>query len=360
MGDSNDIMQHQGHTGCIHVLLGADSVDNYGDTALHGAAAEGHVECICALLERGANIQSGNNYGNRALHVAASEGHVECICALLDRGADIDSENLYFDTALHVAASKGHVECIRALLDRGAVDSENLYCGDTALHYAALKGHLECLGLLLDRGADIYIENRYGRTALHLAASEGHLECIYALLDRGADIDSKNNNCWTALHYAAQKGHNDCIRLLLDRQAIIDEDKIDDIEHQECKQMIIEEIQHRLRRAAFDSFINHHIEYLPFISVIYSICYPSGDLRVAAPQVGWPRAEAVRNKYYFDEILFHVHMHVANVLLKSRSNSRKTLARYSQFKDYLAKNNNDTSTLMTVLSDRLKEYLKPN
>jgi hypothetical protein len=121
--------------------------------------------------------------------------------------------------------------------------------------------------------------------------------------------------------------------------------------------MIIDEIQHRLRRAAFDSFISHHIEYPPFIDIIYLTCYPSGDLRVASPAIGWYRAEAVRQKYYFDEIFFHVHMHVANVLSKK---AHGTLARYNQFQDYLAKKNDDTSTLMTVLSDRLKEYLKPN
>ena len=125
--------------------------------------------------------------------------------------------------------------------------------------------------------------------------------------------------------------------------------------------MIIGEIQHRLRRAAFDSFISHHIEYPPFIDIIYTTSYPSGDLRVAAPEVGWPRAEAVRNKCYFDEILLYVHLHVANTLSNSRSGKRKTRAlfgRYSQFQDYLAKNSNHTSTLMTVLSDRLKMYLE--
>ena len=66
--------------------------------------------------------------------------------------------------------------------------------------------------------------------------------------------------------------------------------------------MILDEIQHRLRRAAFDSFISHHIEYPPLIHNIYSRCYPSGDLRVASPVIGWDRAEAVRNKYYFDEL----------------------------------------------------------
>ena len=126
------------------------------------------------------------------------------------------------------------------------------------------------------------------------------------LLDRGADVESKTNQGKTALLVAALRGHIECTRLLLDRQAIIDEDKIENIQHQECKQMILDEILHRIRRAAFDSFISHHIEYPRLVHNIYSTCYPSGDLRVASPAIGWDRAEAVRNKYYFDEVLFYV------------------------------------------------------
>ena len=152
-------------------------------------------------------------------------------------------------------------------------------------------------------------------------------------------------------------------RLLLDREAIIDGAKIDDIQHPECKQMILDEILHRLRRAAFDSFINHHIKYPRLINSIYSRCYPSGDLRVASPAIGWDRAEAVRNKHYFDEVLFYVHVYVANELAKKakipQKRTRASSRRCSNIQAYLATNSDDTSTLMTVLSDRLKMYLKP-
>ena len=138
---------------------------------------------------------------------------------------------------------------------------------------------------------------------------------------------------------------------------------IDNIQHPECKQMILDEIQDRLRRAAFDSFISHHIEYPPLIHNIYSTCYPSGDLRVASPAIGWDRAEAVRNKYYFDEVLFYVHVYVANELAKkampSQKRTRASSRRCSNIQAYLATNSDDASTLMTVLSDRLKMYLKP-
>jgi len=301
-----------------------------------------------------------------ALLEAAYQGHTECIGLLLDRGADIDSrdnvENVG-NTALHYAAQQGHSECIHELLNRGADIEINNSVGSTALHIAAQQGQATCVGVLLDREAYIESEQMQGYTALLLATAGGHSSCIGVLLDRGADIESGSNHGYTPLFVAAQQGHIDCTRLLLDRQAIIDEEGIDDIEHQECKQMILDETQHRLRRTAFNIFVSHHIEYPPLIHNIYSRCFPSGDLRVASPAIGWNRAEAVRNKNYFDEVLFYVHLFVANELAKKakipQKRTRASSRRCSNIQGYLASSSDDTSTLMTVLSDRLKMYLKP-
>jgi len=114
-GDSNDaiadIMQHQGHTACIHVL-GAGRVDNNGNTALHVAASEGHVKCISILLDRGANIKSKNNISWTALHAAASKGHVKCIDALIYRGADIENKNNIGDTAIEQGCPWNREDCL--------------------------------------------------------------------------------------------------------------------------------------------------------------------------------------------------------------------------------------------------------
>lgn len=81
--------------------------------------------------------------------------------------------------------------------------------------------------------------------------------------------------------------------------------------------MLSDERSDRHRRAAFDAFINRKIEYQPFKSRIYSICYPDGDLRVAKPFIDWIKAHDVRDNHYYDEILFYLHMHVANVVARS-------------------------------------------
>ena len=116
--------------------------------------------------------------------------------------------------------------------------------------------------------------------------------------------------------------------------------------------MILDEIANRNKRAVFDAFIDHHIDYRLYKHMIYSICYPDDNTQVAAPRIGWPRAETVRNKYYYDETFFYLHLYVAKIITKCTSNH------YSSIIDH-AINSDDTSTLMTVLVDRLMLYLKP-
>ena len=76
------------------------------------------------------------------------------------------------------------------------------------------------------------------------------------------------------------------------------------------------------------------------------------------PAIGWDRAEAVRNKYYFDEVLFYVHVYVASVCTRSKTKqSASSVTAASQCREQLASSSDKTSTLMTVLSSYLKEYL---
>src|SRR6476619_8449655 len=48
---------------------------------------------VTFLLERDANIHAVNIYGQTALHVASYEGHLEVARLLLDRGANINAQN---------------------------------------------------------------------------------------------------------------------------------------------------------------------------------------------------------------------------------------------------------------------------
>jgi len=338
-----------------------DEKNNRGNTPLHITAARGYLEGIGILLDRGADIHNMDDDGNTACHIASRFGHRDCIVILLNRGADIHSRNNEGQTPLHIAANLGYMECLVVILDRGSDIDEKDDEGNTALDIVANLGHIECVNILLDRGADIHSKNNDGNTALHNA----HVDCVGILLDKGADINEKNNNGKTALTIATYYGRVDCVGILLERGAIIEDDTNKYQPYSswatDCRPMILTEIDHRRRRNAFDLFINHHIEYQLYINNIYSRCYPTGNLLVAKPPVGWTRAETARDKYYFDEIFFYLHLHIANLCGNNERNEPNMVIATSMSRiKLLANRSSRTSTLMTVLTDRLKVYLRPN
>jgi ankyrin repeat protein len=81
-----------------------------GNTALHMAAANGHVEICACLLEAGAATDTKNGSGNTPLHWAALNGHLAAVSLLLERGADCGSK------CRQLAQRQGHTAVV-AMLD---------------------------------------------------------------------------------------------------------------------------------------------------------------------------------------------------------------------------------------------------
>ena len=287
------------------------------------------------------------------------------------------STTIYTPQDVYNFAGDGDEDRFIIALNQGD-NSTNWYrnaYGATACHWAALRGYINIVEMILDRGFDIHDKNNDGWTILHHASVSDHINIIEMLLERGSDINSKDNGGRTALHWAAIFGQMNAVELLLQRGIDIDDDidryapfEEDEngniINPTDCRPIIVTEIDNRRKRPIFDSFINHHIEYQPYINIIYTRCFPTGNVQVAKPPVGWTIAEAVRDKYYFDEIFFYLHMHVSNLYSITTNNIKSRVTRSSMkcsnSTDQLANNSNKTSTLMIVLTDRLKMYLKPN
>ena len=327
--------------------------------ALHQAAENGHLECVEILLDFGADINCMTSYTRETpLHLAAREGHKSVVAILIDRGADINMNSRdkdfnmdWYGKAIALAAYYNHKDIVKILFETGNMDIDDL---QEAMAAAACHDSLDCIDFLLDVGVGVNSKT-YGLTPLQRAAMSNHLESAKRLILRGANVNSKDGKKFTPLIEATQYGHIEMCRLLLDNKADIHKviyrykprDGCTD-----CRPMIIAEIEHRRKRAAFDSFIAHHIENPLYKNSIYSTCYPVGNMLRAQPAVGWPRAEQVRDKYYFDEMFFYLHLYAGKIVTNTTSE------RYSSIIT-LARDSDATSTLMTVLTDRLKMYLKP-
>lgn len=74
--------------------------------------------------------------GNTALHLASANGHIDIVTFLLDNGSPINSTNESGSTALHYAALTGQLHVVRALLSAGALAVVENNFGRTALDEA--------------------------------------------------------------------------------------------------------------------------------------------------------------------------------------------------------------------------------
>ena len=193
--------------------------DRDGETHLHEAGLNGHIDVVRLLLANGADVNAKDDKGNTPLHWAAMLGHQDVSELLLENKADVN---------IHEAAASGFLEKIKALIkDHPDLVSSKDQLGETPLHYAADHGYINVVRLLLDNGADVNARSKDdevlslnglvkvgGLTPLHCAAIEGHKEVVELLLANKADVNALSNDGTTPLQWALQKGHQDVAELL--------------------------------------------------------------------------------------------------------------------------------------------------
>ena len=186
------------------------------ETALDGAAFEGHVETAKALLAAGALVEGCrdpkwlgapfNRYGTTPLLSAIAGGHGEMVALLLDRGADIELGYKDDATPLVYAAEHGKAAIAGLLLARGAKVDGHSETG-TPLHAAAKEDRVEVARLLARAGADPDGgEHRKGMSPLHAAVLYGWTDIVPFLLENGADPNVTDGFGGTPLHLAALMG----------------------------------------------------------------------------------------------------------------------------------------------------------
>lgn len=150
-----------------------------------------------------------------ALHAAAARGHIACMDVLLAAGMKPDAAGLRRVTAVMCAAATGQQEAVEFLLERGgAVDRVDAR-GRTALMHACMNGATRVVALLLARGADTEKKDTSGNTAAHYAAAYGWLPALRLLEHVGAGLDRANTWQLTPSVAALTKRHPACASLLL-------------------------------------------------------------------------------------------------------------------------------------------------
>jgi ankyrin repeat protein len=166
------------------------------------------------LVEHGTDINSVDEWGNTALHSATDEGYAEAVEFLLEHGADVNKQSEYGSTALMEILrwnswekdAKNRIKIVKMLLKYGADTNIQTESGRTALHMAMANQdgyEEEITELLLEHGAKVNIRDKDGVTPLFEACeSSKSYGIVKSLLKHGAEVNVKDKKGKTPLFYA--------------------------------------------------------------------------------------------------------------------------------------------------------------
>lgn len=185
-------------------------------TALHFAATSGNRKAVASLLERRAEISSGDQHGWRAVHLAAAHGHEAAVIELLRHGAHVNMQTSFGKkTALHLAASAGHVDMARLLLREGADSNARCQRGTSPFHCASVKGLVDVAFWMLKAGVDVNHRCSAGRSPLRYAVDHNQRKMVRLLLEHVADVHLKDAGGVSPLGQANELADRAIRRILL-------------------------------------------------------------------------------------------------------------------------------------------------
>ncbi|CAM9603471.1 unnamed protein product [Laminaria digitata] len=242
---------HAGRSDCRPLNRHRRGIVHWRSTALHCAAAGGHVRVVEILLDAGFDMEQHDGAGLTPAEVSARQSHstspamthlllpicdmggklvhdyvnmvvqdVAMISGLVKGGAFLDWRNETGDTPLHRAAHFQHITISRILLQAGADPNLRNHSGASPLHVAACTGRGEVVADLLEAGAGMeHRDTIHGQTPLSKACQGCFAPIVRVLVEVGADVESRSSAGMTPLHWACRLNDAESVDVLLNAGA---------------------------------------------------------------------------------------------------------------------------------------------
>jgi len=171
------------------------------------AARAGNEDCIRAIVEAGADVDSRSRSRCTALIIAAMDGLKTSVSALIECKADVDAVTSDSVSALYCAAQGGHCEVAALLIVGKANINLGHNDGRSPLYMAAQRSNNEMIATLLESdGIDVNKAQKDGRTPLYITAEKGNHQGVHMLISRKADVNLADSAGFTPLHRAVEFG----------------------------------------------------------------------------------------------------------------------------------------------------------
>uniref|UniRef100_A0A7S0TU17 Ankyrin repeat protein n=2 Tax=Hemiselmis andersenii TaxID=464988 RepID=A0A7S0TU17_HEMAN len=188
--------------------------DALGNTGLHLAAFNGHLEVMTLLIQGGADPNVVNGEKDTALYMAVLSNDIECVKCIAECDVEFNCTNIEGFTPLHYAAGEGNLQIVRYLVENCEAETEipdNL--GLTPGFCAVLQGRHEVSEYLLSSNPDgVHARNMSSDTMLHCALKANAPKALVKLLiDHGADLSAVGADNIPCDQMLQARGHHDLI-----------------------------------------------------------------------------------------------------------------------------------------------------
>ncbi|XP_056313132.1 L-asparaginase [Danio aesculapii] len=143
-------------------------------------------------LREGADISSCDDRRRTALHVAAAQGHIGAVRFLLQHGANVHAFDCNEETPLWDAIRCRSLEVVELLLSAGAVlekSTEELGIQMCCLAYLGKSEEMEAWKAA---GVSFNVADAHGRTPLHVAVCTDQPEMVKFCIHNGSDPELRD------------------------------------------------------------------------------------------------------------------------------------------------------------------------